>query len=139
MPTPSRLIRWLGACSLPGALLLCAPGPGRGGGHPLVPTAPPRASAPAGQVEPPALLVFIVADQFRPDYLSRYRLQFTGGLARLLKGGAFFSEAYDDHSLTQTPPGPARHLSGRFSPRTGSTRYAFGGNGNDPPLPQVPR
>ena len=68
---------------------------------------------------PPALIVFITVDQMRPDYLDVYQSQFTGGLARLLKGGAFFTNAFQDHGVTETAPGHASTLSGRFPRSTG--------------------
>jgi hypothetical protein len=67
----------------------------------------------------PTLVVQITVDQLRPDYLDRYRSQFTGGLARLLKNGAFFTNAYHDHATTETAPGHATLWSGRFPSHTG--------------------
>lgn len=67
----------------------------------------------------PTLVVQITVDQLRPDYLDRYKDQFTGGLARLLKNGAFFTNAYHDHATTETAPGHATLWSGRFPAHTG--------------------
>jgi arylsulfatase A-like enzyme len=61
----------------------------------------------------PTLVIHITADQFRADYLQRFGSQLTGGLARLLKQGAVFTDAYQDHALTETAPGHATVLSGR--------------------------
>jgi hypothetical protein len=68
---------------------------------------------------PPTLVVQLTVDQLRPDYLDRYAAQFTGGLARLLRQGAFFTEAYHDHATTETAPGHATLWSGRFPAHTG--------------------
>lgn len=67
----------------------------------------------------PNLVLFFTVDQLRPDYLDLYAPQFTGGLARLLKGGAFFTNAFQDHGITETAPGHASTLSGRFPRSTG--------------------
>jgi len=61
----------------------------------------------------PTLVVQITVDQLRPDYLDKWRAQFTGGLKRLLDQGAFFTEAYHEHATTETAPGHATLWSGR--------------------------
>lgn len=76
--------------------------------------------------ERPALVVFITVDQLRPDYLTRYQRQLTGGLARLARGGAFFTRGYQDHAITETAPGHASTLSGRFPASTGIVGNAYG-------------
>ncbi|PYO95900.1 MAG: hypothetical protein DMD60_12445 [Gemmatimonadetes bacterium] len=62
----------------------------------------------------PRLVVVITVDQLRPDYLERYHSQLLGGFATLLKGGASFSDAYQDHAITETAPGHSTILSGRW-------------------------
>jgi predicted AlkP superfamily pyrophosphatase or phosphodiesterase len=71
------------------------------------------------RAEPPSLVVFLTVDQLRPDYLSVYESQLQGGLARLLKGGAVFVNGFQDHGITETAPGHASTLSGRFPRSTG--------------------
>jgi predicted AlkP superfamily pyrophosphatase or phosphodiesterase len=56
---------------------------------------------------PPRLVVVIVVDQFRPDYLDRFGDLFTGGFARILREGTVFDHAYHDHSCTVTGAGHA--------------------------------
>jgi predicted AlkP superfamily pyrophosphatase or phosphodiesterase len=68
---------------------------------------------------PPTLIVFITVDQLRPDYFTRFGDQLTGGLGRLYRGGAVFTDAYQDHAITETAPGHASTLSGRFPRSTG--------------------
>lgn len=68
---------------------------------------------------PPALIVQITIDQLRPDYLDRFRSQFTGGFAQLLEKGAFLANAYHDHAVTETAPGHATLWSGRYPSHTG--------------------
>lgn len=67
----------------------------------------------------PTLVVQITVDQLRPDYLDRFAAQLTGGLARLKKQGAFFTNAMQDHATTETAPGHATLWSGRFPAHTG--------------------
>src|SRR5689334_11460585 len=50
----------------------------------------------------PALVVLVTIDQFRGDYLQRFGPQLTGGIARLVKGGAVFTDAHHDHAITET-------------------------------------
>jgi len=75
------------------------------------------AQAPA--VSRPSLVVLVTIDQFRGDYLERFAPQLTGGLARLTRGGAWFTDAHQDHAITETAPGHATLLSGRFPRSTG--------------------
>lgn len=66
---------------------------------------------------PPKLVVLITVDQFRGDMPVRYgRLKY--GLARLTRG-AWFVNAFQDHAITETAPGHASILSGRFPRSTG--------------------
>jgi Type I phosphodiesterase / nucleotide pyrophosphatase len=88
------------------------------------------ASSPAVRVQPPAvaprLVVVITVDQCRADYLERWRPQLTGGLAWLLEHGAVFTDAYQDHAMTETAPGHATVLSGRNPHSTGIVRNGAG-------------
>ncbi len=68
---------------------------------------------------PPSLVVLVTVDQFRGDYLDRFGSQLQGGLARLVRGGAWFTNAHHDHAITETAPGHATLLSGRFPRSTG--------------------
>jgi predicted AlkP superfamily pyrophosphatase or phosphodiesterase len=80
-----------------------------------------------GHVEgTPKLVVFITIDQMRYDYLEKFVSQYEGGLARLTKGGAVFTNAFQDHANTETAPGHATTLSGREPYRTGIVLNAVG-------------
>ncbi len=83
----------------------------------------------------PRLIVVITVDQLRPDYLDRYRPQLKGGFATLLKTGASFTDAYQDHAVTETAPGHATILSGRWPAHTGITRNLAGVQ--DPAAPLI--
>ena len=68
------------------------------------------AQEPAGR---PKLVVVLVIDQFRPEYLRRFRPYFgRGGFNLLLQRGANFRQAEYQHSATLTCPGHAVILSG---------------------------
>jgi hypothetical protein len=73
-------------------------------------------SATRAQAAPkkPALVVLVTIDQFRGDFLDRFGPQLTGGIARLVRGGAVFTNAHHDHAITETAPGHATLLAGRF-------------------------
>lgn len=75
-----------------------------------------RTAAPSSA---PTLVVLITIDGFREDYLTRFGPQLRGGLARLTKGGAWFTNAHHDHAITETAPGHATLLAGRFPRSTG--------------------
>jgi predicted AlkP superfamily pyrophosphatase or phosphodiesterase len=60
----------------------------------------------------PRLVVVIVLDQFRYDYLTRFRTEYRGGLARLLNKGASYSNAYYVQSPTVTAVGHALLMTG---------------------------
>lgn len=67
----------------------------------------------------PRLVVHLAIDQLRPEYLDRYAPQFTGGFARLLRGGAYFPNGFQDHGITETAPGHSTMMSGRHPRSTG--------------------
>ena len=98
------------------------------------PGAPPTPPAPAPQAGHPTLLVFITVDQMRGDYLDRWSGQLTAGLKRLREGGAFFTNAHQDHAITETAPGHASLMSGRFPRSTGITRNLAGVADRSTPL-----
>lgn len=69
----------------------------------------------SGFAAPPAkpkLVLAIVIDQFRYDYLLRFRADYHSGLARLLDHGAVFNDAHYLHAATVTAVGHSTFLSG---------------------------
>jgi len=61
-------------------------------------------------------VVVIVIDQFRGDYLERYRDQFgEGGFRLLLDHGANFTDCNYDYANTRTAPGHATLFTGAYS------------------------
>src|SRR5258708_35462081 len=67
---------------------------------------------PAPAPRAPKLVLAIVIDQFRYDYLTRFRAEYTGGLKRLLDQGAVFTNARYEHVPTVTAVGHSTFLSG---------------------------
>lgn len=64
----------------------------------------------------PKLVVVIIIDQFRGDYLQRYYDQFgTGGFRLLMDHGAYFTDCNYDYANTRTAPGHATLLTGAYS------------------------
>ena len=64
----------------------------------------------------PKLVVVIIIDQFRGDYLERYRNQFgEGGFRLLLDHGANFTDCNYDYANTRTAPGHATLFTGAYS------------------------
>jgi predicted AlkP superfamily pyrophosphatase or phosphodiesterase len=61
---------------------------------------------------PPKLVLAIVIDQFRYDYLLRFRSDYHSGFARLLEKGAVFTDAHYLHAATVTAVGHATFLTG---------------------------
>jgi predicted AlkP superfamily pyrophosphatase or phosphodiesterase len=100
--------------------------------------APPAArlgaQAPSAAPASPTLVVMLTVDQLRPEYLERWRPQFTGGLKRLLEQGRIYPRGVHDHAITETAPGHASTLSGRFPYSTGIARNSAGVNTPDAPL-----
>ena len=86
----------------------------------------------------PRLVLVITVDQLRPDYFDRYRSQLTGGLGRLLRQGAYFADAYQDHAVTETAPGHSTILSGRWPAHTGIISNVIGVSDSTAPLLEVP-
>ena len=60
----------------------------------------------------PKLVLLIVVDQFRYDYLLRFRDHYTSGIARLLNGGAVFHDAHYLQYPTVTAVGHSTIMSG---------------------------
>jgi arylsulfatase A-like enzyme len=64
----------------------------------------------------PKLVVIVVIDQFRGDYLERYRSELKGrGFKLLLDEGAWFPDCYYNYANTKTAPGHATIGTGAYS------------------------
>ncbi len=109
---PMRWLPWLSGVLVLPLLLLTGASHVRQEAHPREP-------------HPPTLIVMITVDQLRADYLDRFA-PLPGGLGRLVHDGAFFTNAWQDHATTETAPGHASTLSGRFPSHTGIASNALG-------------
>jgi predicted AlkP superfamily pyrophosphatase or phosphodiesterase len=65
----------------------------------------------------PKLVVILVLDQFRGDYLDRFRSDFKtpNGFNLFLKRGAYFPECYYDYANTMTAPGHSTIGTGAYT------------------------
>src|ERR1700751_1606570 len=64
----------------------------------------------------PKLIVIIVIDQFRGDYLERYHDQFgEAGFRLLMDHGAYFSNCFYNYANTRTAPGHSTLFTGAYS------------------------
>jgi predicted AlkP superfamily pyrophosphatase or phosphodiesterase len=68
----------------------------------------------AAQLTRPRLVVVIVVDQMRADYVDKFRGQWNGGLKRLVEEGAWFRTAAYPYAATQTCVGHATISTGAF-------------------------
>ena len=76
---------------------------------------PPGSSASTYNARP-KLVVIIIIDQFRGDYLERYHDEFGANGFRLFTDrGAYFTDCYFDYANTYTAPGHATLLTGAYS------------------------
>ena len=68
----------------------------------------------------PKLVVVMVIDQCRADFLDRFRDRFgPGGFNRLMREGAYFSECFYPYAVTETGPGHATLATGTTPDRHG--------------------
>lgn len=81
------------------------------------PTPPPARPTAAAKRSTPPLVVLLVVDQFRGDYVQWYGPQWTKGLRRLIDTGAYFPLAAYRHGVTLTCAGHSTIGTGAY-PRT---------------------
>src|SRR5579864_5867748 len=84
-----KFLRWVRVCALVWLV-------------PAAPAATPR----------PKLVLAIVVDQFRYDYLTRFRSEYHAGFDRLLNHGAVFTNARFEHFPTVTAIGHSTFMTG---------------------------
>lgn len=89
------------------------------------------------RAERPALVVVLAVDQMRGDYLDRFRGQLTGGLERLVREGAVFANAHQDIAISETSPGHATILAGRYPNWHGIARNEESVGDSSAPLLEV--
>src|SRR6202790_2096708 len=77
---------------------------------------PARAAAPRAAQAParPKLVVLLVVDQMRGDYVDKFLGQWTGGLKRLVEEGAWFRNGAYPYAALETCVGHATISTGAF-------------------------
>lgn len=75
--------------------------------------------------EPPRLVVVLVVDQMRKDFVDRFDANFEGGFRRLLDNGIQFSNAHQDFWPTNTGPGHATISTGKYPGVSGIVNNSF--------------
>ncbi len=82
-------------------------------------------AVPAPEPPKPKLIVAIVIDQFRYDYLTRFRADYHGGFDRFLTRGADFTNAFYGQVPTKTAVGHSIFLSGAMPAVSGIVDNAW--------------
>jgi predicted AlkP superfamily pyrophosphatase or phosphodiesterase len=73
----------------------------------------------------PKLVVMLVVDQMRGDYVDKFQGQWTGGLKRLVEEGAWFRDAAYPYAATETCVGHATISTGAFPATHGMVANAW--------------
>jgi len=73
----------------------------------------------------PKLVVMLVVDQMRADYVDKFRGQWTGGLQRLVEEGAWFRDAAYPYAATETCVGHSTISTGAFPATHGMVANAW--------------
>lgn len=83
----------------------------------LVASVVPSAARASAYDAKPKLVVILVIDQFRGDYLDRYRADFkrANGFNLFLRKGAYFPECYYGYANTMTAPGHSTIGTGAYT------------------------
>ena len=79
----------------------------------------------AEKIARPKLVVLLVVDQMRGDYVDKFRGQWTGGLKRLLNAGAWFRTAAYPYAATETCVGHSTISTGSFPASHGMVANAW--------------
>jgi predicted AlkP superfamily pyrophosphatase or phosphodiesterase len=121
--------RFTTACALLSVIVFLPPGanPAHAQNEPRAPVARPSTTvrpAPtrvtSASATRPRLVLLIVVDQFRYDYLERFGDLFVeNGLKRLMNDGALWTDANFDHMPTYTAPGHATMMTGTWPEENG--------------------
>src|SRR5260370_1281902 len=91
------------------------------------PWAAAQSRPPAAAKSPakPKLVVLLVVDQMRADYVDKFLPQWTGGLKRLVEEGAWFRDAAYPYAATETCVGHATISTGAFPATHGMVANAW--------------
>ncbi len=120
--------------ALVAAVLMTAIGAPAMRGQAIIPLNKPKPRPPVSRPVVPAppaaparlkLVVMIVVDQMRGDYVDKFRGQWTGGLKRLVEEGAWFPEAAYPYAATETCVGHATISTGALPTTHGMVANAW--------------
>src|SRR5579871_2564385 len=89
-----------------------------------------REAPSAAQPAPPKLAVLIVVDQMRADYVARFERDWTAGLKRLVRDGAWYTNAAYPYLTTVTCAGHATVSTGAFPHTHGIIQNAWWDRGS---------
>jgi predicted AlkP superfamily pyrophosphatase or phosphodiesterase len=84
-----------------------------------------KSPAAVKSLQRPKLVVLLVVDQMRGDYVDKFRGQWTGGLKRLVDEGAWFREAAYPYAATETCVGHATISTGALPATHGMIANAW--------------
>jgi predicted AlkP superfamily pyrophosphatase or phosphodiesterase len=73
----------------------------------------------------PKIVVLVVVDQMRADYVDKFRFEWTGGLLRLVEEGAWFRDAAYPYAATETCVGHSTISTGAFPATHGMVANAW--------------
>src|SRR5215475_12530532 len=105
------------------AVLWVSPGDAQSPSPAPAPKARPQGAA--ARVARPKLVVLLVVDQMRADYVDRFQGQWTGGLKRLVNEGAWFRQAAYPYAETETCVGHATISTGSLPATHGMVANAW--------------
>ena len=105
------------------AVLWVIPGDAQGPSSAPAPKVRPQGTA--APVARPKLVVLLVVDQMRGDYVDKFQGQWTGGLKRLVKEGAWFREAAYPYAATETCVGHSTISTGALPTTHGMVANAW--------------
>src|SRR5579864_2478207 len=83
------------------------------------------AAKPSKSAGKPKLVVLLVVDQMRADYVDKFLFQWTGGLKRLVEEGAWFRDAAYPYAATETCVGHSTISTGAFPATHGMVANAW--------------
>ena len=106
----TKTIRFMIFCM---AILIVPPSHAQSGRQNSLPAKPPATKA-ASDATKPKLVVVLVIDQMRGDYIDKFQSQWTGGLKRLVREGAWFHDAAYPYAATETCVGHSTVSTGAF-------------------------
>jgi predicted AlkP superfamily pyrophosphatase or phosphodiesterase len=78
------------------------------------PQSKPATVSSVANAKRPKLVVMLVVDQMRGDYIEKFRANWTGGLKRLVDEGAWFPDAAYPYAATETCVGHSTISTGAF-------------------------